>query len=64
MVLRIVEHWELQKKLILPLLAICYYESLSQAMQVKSKHIEMCPFLQEYRDSYQWPLHNTVVTNQ
>lgn len=34
--LKTVEHWELQKKLILALLAICYCESLSQAMQVKS----------------------------
>lgn len=39
-VLKTVEHWELQKKLILALLAICHCESLSQAMQVKSNTLK------------------------
>lgn len=63
-VLKTVEHWELQKKLILALLAICYCESLSQAMQVESNTLKCALFLQQYRDIYQWPLHNTVVANQ
>lgn len=39
-VLKTVEHWELQKKQLLDLLAICYCVSLSQAMQVKSNTLK------------------------